>query len=153
MPEEEFELIPVSPLRRIEKKLEELESAKQLLDIKEFLKDLISIVKMNQEVVQQVVRANDSLIIELSKLPGKLDSLISSLNELLNYIKMGSGMEEESVEKTKEEESTSILQQLLESNKRMIELNEKIVSTLEEIEKRTRRPTLPPLKKPELAKR
>ncbi|MCS7123722.1 MAG: hypothetical protein RMJ17_04135 [Candidatus Aenigmarchaeota archaeon] len=154
MPEEEFELIPVSPLRKLEKKIEELESTKQLLDVREFLKDIVGIIKMNQEVVHQIVRANDALTIELSKIPGRLDTLISNLNELLTYIKTGS---EEEYSPKKEEEKvkpieSEVITQLLENNKRILELNEKIVTTLEEIEKRTRKPTLPPLKKQELTK-
>ncbi|MEM5874875.1 MAG: hypothetical protein QW641_03035 [Candidatus Aenigmatarchaeota archaeon] len=154
MPEEEFELIPVSPLRKLEKKIEEIESAKQLLDIKEFLKDIVGIVKMNQEVVHQIVRANDALTIELSKIPGKLDTLISNLNELLTYIKLGSSEEEKEAPKKEETKGieSELITQLIENNKRILELNERIVATLEEIEKRTRRPTLPPLKKPELTK-
>lgn len=155
MPEEEFELIPVSPLRKLEKKIEEIESTKQLLDVKEFLKDIVGIVKMNQEVVHQIVRANDALTIELSKIPGKLDTLISNLNELLTYIKLGSSEEEKEAAPKKEETKgmeSELITQLLENNKRILELNERIVATLEEIEKRTRRPALPPLKKPELTK-
>lgn len=150
MPEEEYELIPVSPLRRLEKKIEELEAAKQLLDVKEFLKELISIIKMNQEIVQQVIRANEALRIELTKLPVRLDNLISSLTELLSYIKAGGEeyYEERPVSKEVSSASEEKLNQILELNKRLVELNERVALTLEELEKRTRKPTLPPLKKP-----
>ena len=83
---EEFEIVPLSPIRRLEKRIEQLESMGGI-DSRQILRDIISIVRMNQQLVDELAKANDALRIEISKLPARLEELINSLNELLSYIK------------------------------------------------------------------
>jgi uncharacterized coiled-coil protein SlyX len=149
MPEqtEEVEIIPVSPLRRLEKRIEEIESSKAF-DTKDFYKELLDIVRINQQIVNELAKANDALRIELSKLPARLDDLTSRLEELISFIK-ASATEEIP---TKEGVPTSMLQkmdQLIEMTKKMVDANQAVQSTIEELEKKLRRPPIvPTFKKP-----
>jgi len=82
---EEFELIPMSPVRRLEKRIDQLESAPNL-NVKDFMHEIVEVVRMNQQLVDEMAKANDALRIELSRLPGRLEDLISSMHELISYI-------------------------------------------------------------------
>lgn len=140
--EEEFELIPISPLRRLEKRIEELETSARF-DTKEFYREMIDIIRMNQQLVNEIAKANDALRIEISRLPARLEELTSQLSELISFIKASAT---EEVSPTTELSPLLLkLDQLIETNKRIVESNQSVLSILNELEKRLRRPapTLP----------
>lgn len=143
MPEEkeEYELIPISPLRKLEKRIEELEKKRGGSD-REFYKELVSIVRLNQQIVDQLVRANDALRLELSKLPLKLDELTKNLAELISFIKASA--EEEVKPATNLEPLASKLDKLIETNNKLLENNENLLMLLDELTKKLKRPLLPP---------
>ncbi len=155
MPEEkhqdqEFELIPVSPLRRLEKRLDELEQQSSKIDAKGFYKELVDIIRMNQQLVDELAKANDALRIELSRLPGRIEELVSKVGELVSFIK-SSATEETEVPVMISENSFKPLQdkvqELVELNKKILEKNESMVSSLEELDRKMKKPTqpLPPM--------
>jgi regulator of replication initiation timing len=148
MPEEteEVEIIPISPLRRLEKRIEELEASKAF-DTKELYKELIDIIRMNQQIVDELAKANDALRIELSKLPSRLEDLTSRLEELINFIK-ASAEEEVASKEGLGAPISQKLDQLIEMTKKMVETNQAIQTSLDELEKRLRRPPSITIKKP-----
>lgn len=137
---EEYELIAISPLRKLEKRMEKIESTNPTIDVRDFLKELLDIIKMNQGLVDELAKANDSLRIELSRMPAKLDELISKLNELLSIIK-ASAVEEIGPGPEAFKPLTEKIEQLVETNKKLIENNMSMLSAIEEIEKRMRKPS------------
>lgn len=150
--EEEYELIPISPIRRLEKRIEELEATRPSIDVKEFFKELIDIIKMNQQIVDQLAKSSDALRIELSKLPGKMDELIKNMNELIVFIKASATAEEVAPGIAPEIPKSLLdrLEQIAEGNRKMVELSQTIVTALEELDKKLKRPTLPPPSLPPL---
>lgn len=140
--EEEYELVPLSPIRRLEKRLEKLESSTGI-DAKEFLREIVDIIRMNQQLVDELAKANDALRIEISKLPGRLEELISNLNELLSYIKASAT--EAAIPTESFKPLVEKLDQLIEGNKKLIESNSEVVSVLEEIKEKLKKPSLTPV--------
>ncbi|MBI2543056.1 MAG: hypothetical protein HYW24_02640 [Candidatus Aenigmarchaeota archaeon] len=145
---DEYELIPLTPLRRLEKRMEKVESTAPGIDVSEFFRELISIIKMNQEIVDQLAKSSDALRIELAKLPAKLDSVIMNLNELIDYIKEGSEEGPRAVAVDSKPMSDKI-EQLIETNKKIIETNENVLTLMESLEKRYKPlPPRPPILRP-----
>ncbi|MCC5994124.1 MAG: hypothetical protein LM587_00815 [Candidatus Aenigmarchaeota archaeon] len=142
--QEEFELIPVTPLRRLEKRIEELEK-KASINERELYKEIIQIIRMNQEIVDALIKANDALRIELSKLPLKLEELVKKLDELIELIK--SAGEEEAKPQLESKPLIEKIEKLTEINNKILENNETLISLLEEISRKLARP-LPPPKPP-----
>ncbi|MEM5815225.1 MAG: hypothetical protein QXD89_01915 [Candidatus Aenigmatarchaeota archaeon] len=142
--DEEFELIPITPLRRLEKKIEILEK-KAGYSNTEIYRELISIVRMNQEMVDALIKANDSLRIELSKLPVRLEELTKKIEELLELIKAAG--EEEEKSKTPIEVKTLIekMEKLAEINNKILETNENLLTLIEQLSKKLSRPSSLPL--------
>jgi hypothetical protein len=100
----------------------------------------------------KLVRANDVLRIEISRLPSKIEDLVKSLNELIEYIKLGASEEISPVPATLPEALKSLaekMDQLVEGNKKVIETNQAIISSLEELGRKLKRPPtpLPPLRR------
>jgi regulator of replication initiation timing len=145
---EEVEIIPVSPLRKLEKRIEELE-ARRTFDSKEFYKELLDIVRINQQIVNELSKANDALRIEISKLPARLDDLTSNIEELISFIKAAAV---EEAQQPKETALTPLLQkmdQLIEMTKKMVETNQSIEASIEDLHKKLRRPPVTvPIRKP-----
>lgn len=149
---EEYEIIPLSPLRRLEKRIEKLESVSPAVDVKEMFKEVVNVMRMNQEIVSELSKANDAVRFELSKLTTRLEELVDRLNELISFIKAAAS--EESYQPEINIRLMEKIGELVDTNKKIIEGNESIVSILEEIEQKLRKPLPPPpppqmlLKKP-----
>jgi len=139
---DEFELVPLSPLRRLEKRIDQIESSPGA-NTKEFLSEIVDIIKMNQQLVDQLAKADDALRIEISKLPAKIDNLVENLNELISYIKT-SAAEEAVSPATGVKPLGDKLDKLVEANKKLLESNQEMLSALETMGERLKRPALPP---------
>ena len=143
--EEEVELVPVSPLRRLEKRIDRLETY-SAGDPKSITKDIVDIVRMNQQIVDEMARSNDALRLELAKLPGRLDQLTTELRELIMFIKSSgeeetTGMSQDTVRPLVEK-----LDELVKSNKSISEKNEAMISLLSDLDKKLKRPIIMPPK-------
>ncbi len=141
--DEEFELVPMSPIRRMERRIDKLENTTGGVDVREFFRELVAIIRMNQEIVDELAKSSDALRIELSKLPGKLDEVARNLNELLSYIKAASVEETQQISQDTFRPLADKLDQLIETNKKIIENDDNVSGLLESIEKKMRQP-LPP---------
>jgi methyl-accepting chemotaxis protein len=136
----DYELIPMSPIRRLEQRMERLESS-PAFDQKEIFKDVMEIIKMNQMLVDEVIKANDSLRMELSRLPGKIEELIVNIKEIVDFIK--SSGEEQSSEVTKEAMKPVVdkLDEMVKINRTMTEKSDSMLELLDEIGNKLKRPS------------
>lgn len=141
---EDYELVAVTPLRRLEKRMERIESTTPI-DARGIMADVIEIVRMNQLLVDELAKANDALRIELSRLPGKLDEMTTQLKELISFIK-ASG-EEESAAVTQEAMKPVVdkLDEVVKTNKELSEKNDSLLELLDQIGKRLKGPTTGPM--------
>ncbi|MEM5773321.1 MAG: hypothetical protein QXL86_03840 [Candidatus Aenigmatarchaeota archaeon] len=147
---EEFEIVPLSPLRRLEKRIEKLESVSPAVDVKEIFKEVVDVLRMNQQIVNELSKSNDALRLELSKLTIKLEDLTTKLNELISFVKAAATEEGFQLEDEATKSLAGKISELIESNRRIAQSNETMISILEEIERKLTRPLPPPipLKKP-----
>jgi len=143
----EFELIPVSPLRKMEKRIDELEASKGL-NMQEFYREMVDIIKMNQQIVDEMAKANDALRIEISRLPSRIEDLISRMDEIISFIKASATEEVHAPGDTKS--LGDKLDQLVETSKKMAEGNTAVLELLQDVGKKFSRPVLPPMKRPVL---
>jgi len=144
--DEEFEIIPASPIRRLEKRIEKVESGTYSSEIRKLIEQVIELIKSNQKIIDTSIKANTDLIAEVSKLPKKIDDLIFEMREFIKLLKVSA--EEEEVSNISKEVMTPIaekLTELIEHNKKNYELNQAVLTTLSIIEKRLKRiyPTTP----------
>ncbi len=122
--EEEFELVPLSPIRKLEKKLRELEG----MSAGKVLSDLVEVVKTNQKIVDDLVRINSSTIKEMTEVSTNLKMLIERIDNFLDRV--------EAVTTEPSEELMEKIQQLIEENKKMSGAYEEMRDKIEKIERR-----------------
>jgi len=147
---EEFELVAISPLRRLEKRMEGLEKDSSAFNMKEFYREMVDIIRMNQQLVDELAKANDALRIELSRLPGRIEELVTELKELLSYIKASSTEDQQTPSGQSVAEGMKPIAQkldvLIDTNKKIVDNNQALLNVLDEMEKRIRpRPPMPPM--------
>ena len=138
--DEEYEIIPTSPLRRLEKRLERIESGSSSSEISRLIEQVIELIKSNQKIIDSTIKANNDLIAEISKLPKKIDDLILEIREFMKLLKMSAEEEEvSSISKEVMQPLVDKLSELLEQNKKNFEANQAVLTTLGIIEKRLKR--------------
>jgi len=137
---EEYELVPLSPIRKMEKRIRRLEETPGM-DSKDFFKEIVEMVRMNQQIVEEIAKANDALRIEISKLPAKLDELIANLNELLSFIK-ASAVEEGPVGESMKP-MLERMDALIEGNKKIAEGTQAMLDAVDELSEKMKKPAYP----------
>ena len=133
--EEEYELIPVNPIRKIEKRLDDVERRKSGGEIN---KELLDMARINQEVVDDLVKTNSKITAKISEMIDSTDKLTDKLSAFIDRIEV-SGEESE----TKGEDEKEMVNKLEKLEKR---LNAVIVSGASNRPGLTRRPR--PLRMP-----
>jgi hypothetical protein len=137
--ESEYELIPVTPIRRLEKRMERIESSSPF-DPKSIVDDIVDIVRMNQQLVDELAKSSDALRIELAKLPGKLDEVIFNLKELISFIKSAGEVETTGITQDTMKPVVGKLDEMIQTNKNISEKNDSMLELLDEISRKLKSP-------------
>jgi len=110
------------------------------------INQIIELIRGNQKIVNEVVKANADLRNELSKLPPKMDDVITSIKNLISLVE-AAGREQlakgpmpptPSVTSETFKPLTENLQKIVEQNQRLIESNKSIIDSLENISKKVK---------------
>ncbi len=137
--EDEIEMIQVSPVRRLENRIRQLEQTTAyagLPQLQGLITQIIELVKSNQKIVDEVIKANSDLRNELAKMPPKLDELIIQMKTFMNLVRMAGEESEVSISPEMMNPVTEQLQKLTEQNQKVLDSNEEVMSSLEEINKK-----------------
>jgi hypothetical protein len=143
--DDEFEIIPTSPIRRLEKRMEKMEGGSYSSEVSRLIEQVLDLIKSNQKIIDNSIKANNDLIAEVSRLPKKVDDLILEMREFIKLLKISADEEEvSSVSKEVMVPLVDKLTELIEQNKRNFETNQAVLTTLGMIEKRLKRFYAPP---------
>jgi len=141
MGDEEYEVIPTSPIRRIERRLEKMEDTTSSSQVQKLMEQVIELIKSNQRIIDDVVKANAELRDELEKIPGKVDSLVGTMKDFMEILKAASEEEASSVSIGPEvmKPVADRIGELVEQNKKSLEANQTMLTSLDTIDKRLKR--------------
>ena len=124
MVREEYEVIPLDPIRALEKRIKKLE---EMLQEKSTAAEYIELVKTNQQVVGDLIRMNTGIIDKLNNLTTTLENLIKRIDEFTSKFDVEievAGGESKRVKELEEE------------NKRLKETQEELLEKIAKLEKR-----------------
>ncbi len=136
---DEYEIIAMTPLRRLERRLDQIEGGTSAKEINKLVDEMIELIKANQQIVDDLVRANLDLRNEISRLPGKMDELMGTLNEFVSLLKAASQEEVTGNSNDAMRPLAEGIGQLVEYGKKTVESNQAIIGSLDEIDKRLKR--------------
>ena len=143
--DDEFEIIPTSPIRRLEKRMEKMEGGSYSSEVSRLIEQVLDLIKSNQKIIDSSIKANNELIAEVSRLPKKMDDLMLDIREFMKLLKISA--EEEEVSSVSKEVMAPLvdkLAEIIEQNKKNFETNQAALTTLGMIEKRLKRFYAPP---------
>ncbi len=117
---DEYELVPLNPIRRLERKIEELEKngSHGLND------QIIEMIKTNQKIVDDLAKMNVDTVKSITELKGSIQTLVDKLSNFLERIDVV------------EEEPTKETNKLIEENKKLLESHQQLLEKIEKIERK-----------------
>ena len=138
---EEYEVIPLTPLRRLEKRMSQIESSKSGSNLERMMDKILDMVELNQRIVDEMVKANTSLRGDLATLIGKIDGLQGKLTNFIDIV------EEAGKEDVDESEAVialrgmvnPLVKSITDTNEKLLRSNESIAENLSMIDKRLKR--------------
>ncbi|MCK4496607.1 MAG: hypothetical protein KAU24_00305 [Candidatus Aenigmarchaeota archaeon] len=140
MVEEEYEVIPTSPLRRLEKRISKVEASSSTSQIQKLIEQIIELIKSNQRIIDDVIKADSELRNEISKLPGRIDVLVSSMSEFIELLKASATEEAVAgVSKDVMEPLVNKMDELVNQNKKGLETSQAVLNSLGMIDNRLKR--------------
>jgi len=89
--DEEYELIPLNPLRKMERRLEKLEKTSTS---QEMLRELVDIVKTNQQIVDDIVKINSDIINKITDLTAAVNGMMNKIDDFMSRIEVTTEEEE-----------------------------------------------------------
>ncbi len=138
-----YEVIPTSPIRRLEQRLSRMESSSSTSEVQRLIEQIIELIKSNQRIIDDVIKSDSELRSEVSRLPGKIDSLISKMDEFLNIMKAAATDESQAPQQAQQNVDMSPLVdkigELVDQNKKAVEANQSVLSSLSSIDNRLKR--------------
>jgi uncharacterized coiled-coil protein SlyX len=138
--EEEYEIIPTSPIRKLEQRISRVESTSSSAEVRKLIEEIIELIKSNQRVIDDVVKSDAELRNEISKLPGKIDELLESMQPCRHLLKPSPTQDTlGDMSKDMMEPLTKKMEELIEQNKKSIEVNQATLTSLGMIDKRLKR--------------
>lgn len=132
--DDEYEIIPMGPVRKLEKRIKELESERESggTGNSSLVRDILDIMKANQKIVNDMVESTDQLHNSVDTLTTKMDTVIDNMNSFIELL------EEASETSLEEDVSTNISQNLVTPIQQTMEdlhaTNEKMLKGLAKID-------------------
>lgn len=92
--EDEYELVPMNPVRRLEKRVDKIERSG---GSEELMKDLMEIVKTNQQIVDEIVKSNSEMVDKVNNMMQSVSALTARLDDFMARVEIeGEEVKEES---------------------------------------------------------
>lgn len=143
IPEErdDYEVVPLTPIRRLEKRISKIETSKSMSSLERLMDKIIDMVELNQRIVDEMIKANTSLREDLSVLVGKMDVLQEKISNFLEVVEEAgkSETEESDVIKSIKGMIEPLMNSIVETNEKLVSGNESIINNLSTIDKRLKR--------------
>ncbi len=144
---DDYEVVPLTPIRRLEKRMTQLEGSKSLSNMERMMDKILDMVELNQRVVDEMVKANTSLRKDLSTLMGKIDTLQDKVTKFVDVV-VEAGQDD-----VNESEAvvavkgivTPLVKSITDANEKLLKSNEAIAENISTMEKRLKRTSSPPI--------
>lgn len=142
-----YEIIPVTPIKRLEDRVEKIESVGSSVNLQSLINQIIELIRSNQKIVNDILQANSGLRAELSKLPPKIDELVVSMNKFLSMVEAAGREEINAPQQQMNAEMmkpvVEELKKISEQNQRMVENNQSVMEELNKMSKRLKGSGMP----------
>jgi type I site-specific restriction endonuclease len=102
MDDDDYEVIPLGPIRKLERRVEDLQEQQEQAEAsgggsanEELVRDILDIMKSNQKIVNDMTESTHELRNSVEDLTNKMDSVIDNMNEFMDLLNQASEMDME----------------------------------------------------------
>ncbi|MFB6242174.1 MAG: hypothetical protein ABEJ36_05245 [Candidatus Nanosalina sp.] len=103
MDDDDYEVIPMGPIRKLERRVEDLQEQQEQAEQaggggsanEELVRDILDIMKSNQKIVNDMTESTHELRNSVEDLTNKMDSVIDNMNEFMDLLNQASEMDME----------------------------------------------------------
>jgi hypothetical protein len=104
MDDDDYEVIPLGPIRKLERRVENLQEQQEKAEAsggaggsanEELVRDILDIMKSNQKIVNDMTESTHELRNSVEDLTNKMDSVIDNMNEFMDLLNQASEMDME----------------------------------------------------------
>ncbi|MBI4182041.1 MAG: hypothetical protein HY520_03685 [Candidatus Aenigmarchaeota archaeon] len=138
--DEDYEVIPVSPLRTLDRRVARVEAASTSSEVRRLIEQVLELIKANQRIIDDIIKSDAELRNEVARLPGKIDELVASMHEFIDILK-ASASEEGGRDM---EPLLKRIGELVELMKKTHEVGQATLTSLDTIDKRLKRSMVSP---------
>lgn len=123
---DEYEVIPLDPIRKLERRMNEMEEKSNLSREESLIRDVVDIMKTNQQMVNNMVDGTNNLKNSVEDLTHKMDTIIDDIGEFLDLLEEASeaSLEQDINRNIKDslvEPLTDKMGEIVETNQQMLE--------------------------------
>lgn len=142
---DDYEVVPVGPIRKLERRIDEMEEKAQQNGAggtnDELVRDVLDIMKSNQKIVNDMTESTHELKNSVEDLTHKMDSVIDNMNSFMDLLQEASemDMEGEMVSDVQGQIVDAIDDRMRDVADEFKESNQELVTHLEEINKSLKR--------------
>jgi hypothetical protein len=141
MPEDEtdsYEIIPVTPLKKLEKRIEQVEQTGTVPQLQTLINQIIELIRSNQKIVNDVIQANAELRNEMSKLPPKIEDLTVMLKNFISLVEAAGREEVSGPRSDVMKPMNEYLEKMVDQNQKIMEGNQAMIEQLDNISRKIR---------------
>lgn len=135
----DYEMIPASPIRKLEQRLVKLESISSSSEVQKLIDQIIELIKSNQRIINDVIKSDSELRSEISRLPVSIGNLIAKMDEFLGILKTTAGDDDEGLSQQAMAPLVDKINELVDQNKKTLETNQAVLANLTSIDNRLKR--------------
>ena len=101
MGDDDYEVVPLGPIRKLERRVEDLQEQQQQTEQtggsanEELVRDILDIMKSNQKIVNDMTESTHELRNSVEDLTNKMDSVIDNMNSFMDLLQQASEMDME----------------------------------------------------------
>ena len=103
MDDDDYEVIPLGPIRKLERRVENLQEQQEKVEQSggggsgndELVRDILDIMKSNQKIVNDMTESTHELRNSVEDLTNKMDSVIDNMNDFMDLLNQASEMDME----------------------------------------------------------
>ena len=133
--DEDYEVVPVGPIRKLERRIDEIQEQQTQSGNSELVSDVIDIMKSNQKIVNDMTESTHELKNSVEDLTHKMDDVIDNMNSFMDLLEEASemDMEGEVVGDIERQLAEAMGDKLEKVSKDIEESNQEVVDRLEQL--------------------
>ena len=142
---DDYEVVPVGPIRKLERRIDEMEEKAQSgggsRADDELIRDVLDIMKSNQKIVNDMTESTHELKNSVEDLTHKMDSVIDNMNQFMDLLNEASetDLEGEVIDDVHSRIADAVGNEMQDVASDIKQSNENVVQNLEELNKSIKR--------------